>query len=77
MTHRGPAFQEEAKAGFLFVCVATLGLSYSIWDLVPRSGIESRPPALGAQSLSHWTTRGVPEMQFSLHTEGCHVGKLG
>ena len=25
-------------------------------DLVHRSEIESRPPALGMQSLSHWTT---------------------
>ena len=23
--------------------------------------IESGPPALGAQSLSYWTTKGVPE----------------
>ena len=27
-----------------------------MWDLVPRPGIEPRPPALGAQSLTHWTT---------------------
>ena len=32
--------------------------------LVPWSGIEPRPSALGAQSLSHWTTRGVPETAF-------------
>jgi len=31
-----------------------------MWDLVP--GIEPRPPVLGAQSLSHWTTREVPKM---------------
>ena len=29
-------------------------------DLVPRPGIEPGPPALGAQSLTHWTTREVP-----------------
>ena len=28
-----------------------------MWDLVPWSGIEPRYPALGAQSLSNWTTR--------------------
>ena len=28
--------------------------------LVPRPGIEPVPPALGAQSLNHWTTREVP-----------------
>ena len=31
-----------------------------MWDLVPRPGIEPGHPALGAQSLSHWTTREVP-----------------
>ena len=29
-------------------------------DLVPWSGTEPRPPALGARYLSHWTTREVP-----------------
>ena len=38
--------------------------SCSMWDLVPRSGIEPRPPALGAWSLSHWTTREVPLFYF-------------
>ena len=38
-----------------------LGLSCSIWDLVLCPGIKPRPPALGAQSLSHWTTREVPQ----------------
>ena len=36
-------------------------LSWSMWDLVPRPVIEPSPRALGAQSLSHWTTRGVPQ----------------
>ena len=30
-----------------------------MWDLVPRSGMEPRSLALGARSLSHWTTREV------------------
>ena len=34
--------------------------SYGIWDLIPQPGIEPRPPALGAWSLSRWTTREVP-----------------
>ena len=34
---------------------ATCGL------LVTACGIKPRPPALGAQSLSHWTTREVPQ----------------
>ena len=28
-------------------------------DLVPQPGIEPGPPALGAWSLTHWTTREV------------------
>ena len=34
--------------------------SCSLWYLVPWPGTEPRPPALGAWSLSHWTTREVP-----------------
>ena len=30
--------------------------SCGMWDLVSWAGVEPRPPALGAQSLSHWTT---------------------
>ena len=33
-------------------------------DLVPWPGIEDGPPALGAQNLSHWTTRQVPRWTF-------------
>ena len=32
--------------------------------LVPQQGIEPVPPALGAQSLNHWTAREVPEGFF-------------
>ena len=35
-------------------------LSCSMQDLIPWSGIKPRPPALGTQSLSPWTTREVP-----------------
>ena len=34
--------------------------SCSMWDLVPWPGIKPRPPALGAQSVNHWTIREVP-----------------
>ena len=44
----------------MFIYLAALGLSCSIWDLVPWSGIKPRPSALGVQSLSHWTTKEVP-----------------
>ena len=34
-------------------------LSWGMWDLIPRPGMEPGPPVLGAWSLSHWTTREV------------------
>ena len=56
----------KAPPAFFFY-LAELGLSCSmwalnccIWDLVPWPGIETGPPALGVQSLSHWTTGEVP-----------------
>ena len=36
----------------------------SVWDLVPWPRIEPRPPALGAQSLNHWTTREFLQWMF-------------
>ena len=46
---------------FIFI-LAPLGLSCGMRDLliVPRPGIEPRPPALGAWSLSYGTLREVP-----------------
>ena len=43
---------------YLFI-LAAVGLSCSMQDLVPPPGIEPGTPALGMQSLSHWTTRDV------------------
>ena len=40
--------------------LASLGLSCSMWDLVPWPGIKPGLPALGAWSLSHWTTSEIP-----------------
>ena len=34
-----------------------------MWDLDPWPAMEPRPPALGAWSLSHWTTREVPKIE--------------
>ena len=39
---------------FFWPCHVAYGI------LVPQSGIESVVPALGAQSLNHWTTRDIP-----------------
>ena len=35
-----------------------------VWDLISWPGAEPRPPSLGVQSLSHWTTREVPSVPF-------------
>ena len=51
-----PLFIIILKDIYLF----TSGLSCSMRDLRPQPGIEPGPPALGAWSLSHWTTREVP-----------------
>ena len=48
----------------IFIYLAVLGLSCGMWDPVPWSGVEPRPPALGARSLSHWTAREVPAVFF-------------
>ena len=34
--------------------------SCSMWDVVPRKGIEPRSPAFGVWSLNHWTIWEVP-----------------
>jgi len=36
-------------------------LSFSLWDLVPWSGIEPGPPALRAQTLRHWKVSWTEE----------------
>ena len=48
-------------ASGIFSC-SVRTLSCGIWDLVPWPGIKPKPPALGARSLSHWTTREVLDM---------------
>ena len=47
---------------FFFIYLASPDLSCSTGDLVPRPWTRLRPPALGAQSLSHWPTREVPAL---------------
>ena len=49
---------------YLNIYLAMPGLSCSMWDLVPWPGIEPGSPALGAWSISHWTTREVPYPYF-------------
>ena len=54
--------------------VALENFSCSVWGLVPYSGIEHRPHALEAWSLSHRTTREVPFIRvfktFKIFLEG-------
>ena len=52
----------HSLASFLFIYLC---LSCSMGDLVPWSGIDLKLPALGAQSLSHWTTKS--------HTSGTDI----
>ena len=47
-----------------------------MWDLVPWPGIEPRPPALGAWSLSHCTTREVPGPCIYLFLLNCILPNL-
>ena len=51
-------------------------LSCSIWDLVPWPGIKHRPPALGAQIPSHWTTRKVPVTHNLKENSWCGKNKV-
>ena len=39
-------------------------LCFGLLDLVPWPGVKPRPPSLGAQGLSPWTTREVPILYF-------------
>ena len=56
----GISFEAEpTEAAALLQMLWTL--SCGMWDLVPQPGIKPGPPALGAQSFSHWTTKEIPE----------------
>ena len=44
--------------------LAVLGLRCDTWDLVPWTGMESRPLILKMRSLHHWITWGIPNFFF-------------
>ena len=53
-----------------------MDLSFSMRDLGPWPGIKPGPPALGAESLSHWTPCEVPSSPFFtslLHWHRNHI----
>ena len=56
------AFGFRCTSGFFNHGIRTLGCG--MWDLIPLPGMGLGPPALGARSLSHWTTRDAPMMAF-------------
>ena len=58
------------------IYLAALGLRCSVWDLAPWPGTEPRPSALGAESLSRWTTREVPESVNFLSVLYFHTLKI-
>ena len=45
-------------------------------DLVPQAGIEPRPPALGAQVPTHWTTRKVPAFVYFIVLDSTNIQYL-
>ena len=47
---------------YLFSCARSL-------TLVAACEIEPGPPALGARSLSHWTTRDIPRNEIYLYVQ--------
>ena len=52
-------------AGSLIFVVASEIFSWGMWDLVPQPRIDPRTPALRGRSLSHWTTKEVPNIYFT------------
>lgn len=54
----------------IFSCSVQI-LSCSLWDLVLWLGIEPRPPALRALSLSHCTTKEVSQHFWVWHWDLC------
>ena len=60
LSHWGSPSYVQSMCQFLsflmFIYLATPGLRCGMWDLVSRLGMEPWPPALGAWSLSQWTS---------------------
>ena len=55
-----PGVQLQTQPLFVFFFLAT---PHSTWDL-PRPATKPTPPAQGARSLNHWTTRDAPQTQI-------------
>ena len=63
--------QLQSTGSFIVACrilsCGILSLSCSMWGLGPWPEIEPWPPALGAWTLSHRTTREIPCAKFFTH----------
>ena len=63
---------------YLFISLAALGLSCSMWDLVACLGIETGSSALRVRSLGHWITREISRLGFlKLYGNRGNPGSLG
>ena len=65
--HAAPWVLVGACGGFINIC-GIWTLNRGTRDLVPPPGVEPRPPALGAWSLSQWAPREVPWDFYFLKT---------
>ena len=60
------SMQTQLRHVDLLVAACKLLVAACVQNLAPRPGIEPRPPALGAPSFTHWTTREVALGHFLL-----------
>ena len=55
----------KVSNGTFFMACFGFVLALSCWNLIPRPGVESVPPAVEARSLNQWTARDVPLTEHS------------
>ena len=68
---KSPAQNVRPLFFFLITYLTALGLSCGLRALVPSAGIRLGPPALGARTFRHWTTREVPVWALYLLVKKC------
>ena len=73
-------FAAEVRFFKIFIYLTVLHLSCIMWDLVPWPRIKLRPPALGTQNFSHWTTWEILQQKLGLLQTpglGLQTGSVG
>ena len=73
-------FAAEVRFFKIFIYLTVLHLSCSMWDLVPWPRIKLRPPALGTQNFSDWTTWEILQQKLGLLQTpglGLQTGSVG